>query len=142
MFMSYMIYSGHFVIIVLTMFLTISISNNIIIWNENLLVKTTNLWIVETIPSHIFTKPEVKTEEGYSADIYPWRYTSALCPHNVRTMSAQHLPRETYILREMLCGHSADIVRTYISRDICPHNVRTISFFGFQLRNERLFYRH
>ena len=55
---------------------------------------------------------------------------SALCPHNVRTMSAQHLPRETYILLEMLC----DIVRTYISRDICPNNVRTISFFGFQLR--------
>ena len=23
----------------------------------------------------------------------------------MRTMSAQHLPRETYILREMLCGH-------------------------------------
>ena len=26
-------------------------------------------------------KPELKTEEGYSADIYPWRYM-------VRTMSA------------------------------------------------------
>ena len=43
----------------------------------------------------------------------------SLCGHisleiYVRTMSAQHLPRETYILREMLCGHSADIVRTYI----------------------------
>ena len=73
--------------------------------------------------SDIFAKslPELKTEEGYSADIVP-----------------------TYIPREMLCGysadivrtlcgHCADIVRTYISRDICPHNVRTISFFGFQL---------
>ena len=28
---------------------------------------------------------EVKTEEGYSADIYPWRY-----------MSAQHLTQELY----------------------------------------------
>ena len=37
--------------------------------------------------------PELKTGEGYSADIYPWRYTyvrtmSAQCWHNVRTMSA------------------------------------------------------
>ena len=47
---------------------------------------------------------------------------SAQCPRNNRTMSAQYLPRETYILREMLCGH------------ISPHNVRTLSFFGFQLR--------
>ena len=35
---------------------------------------------------------------------------SALCLHNVRTMSAQQLPRETYILRtrvvvRTLCGH-------------------------------------
>ena len=29
---------------------------------------------------------------------------SAQCRHNVRTMSSQHLPRETYILREMLCA--------------------------------------
>ena len=57
-----------------------------------------------------------------------------ICPHNVRTMSAQHLPRETYIFREMLCGHIADIVRTNISRDICPYNVITISFFGFHLQ--------
>ena len=45
----------------------------------------------------------------------------------VSTMSAQHLPRETYILREMLCGHSADIVRTlcgHISQGIY---VRTMS---------------
>ena len=64
---------------------------------------------------------ELKTEEGYSADIVP-----------------------TYILREMLCGHSADIVRILrghcadIVRTLCGHKspgiyVRTISFFGFQL---------
>ena len=69
--------------------------------------------------------PELKTEEGYSADIvrtyihrdicmsaqcpYYVHTMSAQCPHNVRTMSAQHLPRETYILREMLCRHCADI---------------------------------
>ena len=52
-----------------------------------------------------------------------------ICPHNVRTMFAQHLPRETYILREMLCGHCADIERTYISRDICPH----YNLLGFHL---------
>ena len=39
-------------------------------------------------------RSEVKTEEGYSTDIYPWRYMSAQCPHNVRTMSAQQ--KETY----------------------------------------------
>ena len=77
--------------------------------------------------------PELKTEEGYSADIVRTYIPGDICPHNIRTIFAQHLPRETYILSEMLCGHSADIVRTYISRDICPHNVRTISFFGFQL---------
>ena len=54
--------------------------------------------------NHFLTQiffPELKTKEGYSghcADIYPWRY-----------MSAQHIPREIYILREMLCEHSADI---------------------------------
>ena len=77
---------------------------------------------------------ELKTEEGYSADIWRTYIPGDICPHNVRTMTAQHLPRKTYILCEMLCGHSAEIVRTYISRDICPHNIRTISFFGFQLR--------
>ena len=46
-------------------------------------------------------RPEVKTEEGFSADIYPWRY-----------MSAQHLTKDICLTREMLCGHSADIVRT------------------------------
>ena len=32
-------------------------------------------------------QPELKTEEGYSADIYPWIYMSAQCPHDVRTTS-------------------------------------------------------
>ena len=50
---------------------------------------------------------ELQTEEGYSADI-----VQTYIPGDI--MSAHHLPRETYIFREM-------------------HNVRTISFFGFQL---------
>ena len=38
-------------------------------------------------------------------------------------MSAQHLPRVTYILREMLCGHSADIyLQGYMSAQ-CPHYI-------------------
>ena len=61
-------------------------------------------------------KPEVKTEEGYSADIYPLRYMSALCPHNISRGLYVFFYRETYILREMLCGHSADIVPT-----LCQH---------------------
>ena len=43
-------------------------------------------------------RSEVKTEEGYSAGLYPWRYMSALCLHNKK----RHIPRE------MLCGRSAD----------------------------------
>ena len=70
--------------------------------------------------------PELKTEEGYSVDIVRTYIPGDLCPHNVRTVSAQHLPRETYILREMLCGH--------ISPGIY---VRIISFFGFQLRTNK-----
>ena len=65
---------------------------------------------------------------GHCADIYPRRYMSELCPHNVCTMSAQHLVRHISFVR--CC---ADIVRTYIC--ISPGiYVRTISFFGFQLR--------
>ena len=52
---------------------------------------------------------ELKTEEGYSAEIVRTYIPGDICPHNVPTMSAQHLPHETYILREMLCGHSADL---------------------------------
>ena len=71
--------------------------------------------------------PELKTEEGYSAEIVPTYIPGEEI--YVRTMS-----HKGYMsTREMLCGHSADIMRTYISRDICPHNVRTVSFFGFQL---------
>ena len=61
------------------------------------------------------SRPELKTEEGYSADIYPWR-----------CMSAQHVTRDICLFREMFCGNCADIaaiVRTYISRDICPHYI-------------------
>ena len=57
--------------------------------------------------------PEVKTEEGYSADIYSWRYMSAQCPHYVCTTS-----HEGYIcLTREMCGHSADIVPTLL----CGH---------------------
>ena len=59
-----------------------------------------------------------------------------LCGHisleiNVRTMSAQHLPRETYIsfvrccvdIVPILCGHSADIyLQGYMSAH-CPHYI-------------------
>ena len=44
--------------------------------------------------------PELKTEEGYSVDIVRTYIPGDICPHNVRTMSAQHLPRETYIFRK------------------------------------------
>ena len=81
----------------------------------------------------LWRTPELKSEEGYSADIVRTYIPGDIYPHNVGTMSAQHLRKDICLTREMLCGHSADIVRTYISWDICPHNVRTISFFGFQL---------
>ena len=58
----------------------------------------------------------MKTEERYSANIYPWTDMSAQYPHYVSM-------KKTYIPREMLGGHSADIVRTYISRDVCPHYI-------------------
>ena len=51
-------------------------------------------------------------------------------PHNVHTMSAQHLMKKTYIPCEMLCGRCADI---HISPGIYVHS---ISFFGFQLWGE------
>ena len=86
---------------------------------------------MRTLCGHI--SQELKSEEGYSADIVRTYIPGDICPHNVGTMSTQHLTKDICLTREMLCGHSADIVRTYISRDICPHNVRTISFFGFHL---------
>ena len=57
-----------------------------------------------------------------SLEIYV-RTMSAQCPHNVRTMSAQHLPRETYVLREMLWGHSADIYLQGYMYAQCPHYI-------------------
>ena len=53
---------------------------------------------------------ELKTEEGYSADIVRTYIPGDICPHNVGTMSAQHLTKDICLTREMLCGHSADIV--------------------------------
>ena len=61
---------------------------------------------------------ELKTEEGYSAEIVRTYIPGDICPHNIS--------RKIYVSRGRCC---ADIVRTYISRDIC----RTISFFGFHL---------
>ena len=61
---------------------------------------------------------------------------SAQYPHNVRIMSAQHLLRETYVLREMLCRHSADIyLQGYMSAQ-CPHYIR-LRFSA--LNNEQFF---
>ena len=86
-------------------------------------------------------RSELKTEGGYSAAIVRSYIPGDICPHNVRTMSnnvrtmsAQHFPRETYILREILCGHSADIVRTYISKDICPNYILR---FSAQVTNKK-----
>ena len=56
--------------------------------------------------------PKVKTEEGYSADIYPWRYMSALCPHNIL--------RRIFVSRGRCC---ADIyLQGYMSAQ-CPHYI-------------------
>ena len=44
---------------------------------------------------------ELKTEEGYSADIYPWRYMSAQCRRNVRATS-----------HERYMSHEGDVMRT------------------------------
>ena len=63
---------------------------------------------------------------GHCADIYPGRYMSAQCPHNVHTMSAQHLTKDICLTREMLCGHSADIVRTQCGH--CADIVRTYEY--------------
>ena len=51
---------------------------------------------------------ELKTEEGYSADIVRTYIPGDICPHNVGTMSA--------------CRHN---VRTMSAQ--CPHNVGTMS---------------
>ena len=74
---------------------------------------------------------ELKTEEGYSADIVRTYITGDICPHNTRTIS-HNISRRIYVSRGRCC---ADIVRTLCrhSADIVRHNVRTISFFGFQL---------
>ena len=66
---------------------------------------------------------ELKTEEGYSADIYPWRYISALCPHNIS--------RGIYVFFVRCC---ADIVRTLCGHIFPGIYVRTISFLGFHLK--------
>ena len=64
-----------------------------------------------TTKSTLTALTELKTEEGYSADIYPWRYMSVQCRHNDRTTSHErYMSHEGYILRETVCGHSADII--------------------------------
>ena len=64
-----------------------------------------------------------------------------ICPHDVRTMSAQHLTKDICLTGEMLCGHSAEIVRTYISRDICPHYI-LLRFSALELDELTLPYSH
>ena len=49
-------------------------------------------------------RPEVKTEEGFSADIYPWRCMPAQCPHYVRTSHEGYMTHEEDVVRT-LCGH-------------------------------------
>ena len=68
-------------------------------------------------------RSKLKTEEGYSADIYTWRYMSTLC-----------LTRDICLFHISFVRCCADLVRT-----LCGHispgiYVRTIFFFGFQLR--------
>ena len=96
--------------------------------------------------------PELKTEEGYSADIVRTYIPGDICPHNVCTMYAQY--RHNVRTMSAQCPH---YVRTtshegYMSAKYrhnvraisaqCPHtigtNVRTISFFGFQLRMRKM----
>ena len=43
--------------------------------------------------------PELKTEEGYSADIVRTYIPGDICPHNIRTMSAQHLTKDICLTR-------------------------------------------
>ena len=83
--------------------------------------------------------PKHKVETTYTPES-PWaeNLRRIYCGHislkiYVPTMSTQHLPHETYILHEMLCGHSSDFVRI-LCRHISPGiYVSTISFFGFHL---------
>ena len=56
---------------------------------------------------------EVETKEGYSADIYTWRYMSEQCLHYVRTTSHEGYMSPS---RGRCC---ADIVRTYIPGENC-----------------------
>ena len=75
--------------------------------------------------------PELKTEEGYSADIYPWRYMSDQCPHYVRTTSHEDM----YVSLVRCC---ADIyLRGYISA-LYPSSVFSSGFlFFFAYESER-----
>ena len=75
-------------------------------------------------------RPEVKTEEGFSADIYPWRYMSAQCPHYVpRTASRKGYMSLSYFLREMLCGHCTDIYLQGYMSALYPSTVLSSCFF-------------
>ena len=42
---------------------------------------------------------------GYSAETVRTYNPGDICPHNVGTMSAQHLTKDICLKREMLCGH-------------------------------------
>ena len=85
----------------LEFFLLFSISDPIVAWKKNFPRPCKILFLI------LCLLPEVKTEGGYSADIYV-HIPGDICP--VRTTS-----HEGYM------SHEGDVVRTYISRDICPH---------------------
>ena len=93
----------------------------------------------EGLLSSAVSMPELKTEEGYSADIVRTYFPGDICPHNVGTISAQYPHNVSTIsaqhLTKDICRHND---RTISAQ--CPYNVRTISFFGFQLRKQNWYF--
>ena len=73
-----------------------------------------------------FSYPELKTEEGYSADIVRTYYMSLDIPgdiylHNVRTTSHEGYMFHKGNVVRTLCGHSADIyLKGYMSAQYPP----------------------
>ena len=97
----------------------------------------------------------LKTEEGYSADIYHWRYMSALCLHDISRGIYVFFVRCCADIVRILCGHISP------GMYICPHYillrfsplksslnngklsiVRSIIFFPYSIDLSRLSVRH
>ena len=94
------------------------------------LIGSNNYCIIFKLPCH----SELKTEEGYSADIVRTYIPGDICPYNVRTISAL-CPHNISLVRHIsfvrccadivptLCGHCADIyLQGYMSAQ-CPHYI-------------------